>query len=714
MKNLVIVESPSKAKTINSYLGSDYIVDASVGHIKDLPKDGLGVDIENGFIPEYCTIKGKGDVIKKLIQLSKHCDYVFLATDPDREGEAIAQHIKAELKGKSKKIKRVTFNEITKDAVIYAIQNPRDIDKEMVASQEARRVMDRLIGYKVSPFLWRNMDRSAKGLSAGRVQSVALRIIVERERIINSFLPIVYFNIIADFVSIEKDKITATLIRYRNQEIKKPEGSHSDKNNKSLKNFFISDEETANRIRTEALNQSYKISNISQKEVTQNSPPPFITSTLQQDASRKLRMNTKRVMQIAQKLYEGVLLGSMGSVGLITYMRTDSIRINQKAEEKAEEFIYENYGKEYLKINVSKKKSEAIKKNSKKNVQDAHEAIRPTNIKITPKEASKYLDSESSKLYELIWQRFIASQMSAAIYDQTLIEVSGGEFLFRAEGKKQKFQGWMKVYSEDVDESKIIEESDINNQVLSEKIKLGLDLNIKNPKVLEKKTQSPPRFTQSSLVKELERLGIGRPSTYSSILSLLIDREYIIEEERKLKPTVLGFDVCDLLTKNFPEVFDTKFTNLMEKELDLVALGEKKYIDVMKEFYKPLEIALLRSLGPNSINFKTQNKLNINNGVLLSHLKGSTFENQNIDSTGIICNKCGGEMIKRNSKLGNEFYGCKNYPECTNTKQIESSIKCPKCQNGSIVERKGGKFNSIFYGCTNYPECKYTSNNLPK
>lgn len=768
MKSLVIVESPSKAKTINSYLGADYIVDASVGHIKDLPHDELGVDIEAGFSPKYITIKGKNDVIKRLVQLSKQCEKIYLATDPDREGEAIANHIKKELKGKAKQTVRVTFNEITKDAVKNAIANPREIDAKMVSSQEARRVMDRLIGYKVSPFLWRNITRAGSpqtqgktGLSAGRVQSVALRIIVERERVINSFLPITYFNISASFLTPKKDILKAFLINYRNQEIKKPEGSHSDKGNKSLQNFFISDKENAERIRQEALLQEYITKDIIKKEVQQKAPPPFITSSLQQEASRKLRMNTKRVMQIAQKLYEGVLLGNHGSVGLITYMRTDSVRISETAQAKAEEFIYNFFGKEYTntpaqphKTLLSKDSDKVNVKNKKKNIQDAHEAIRPTDVKLTPKEVAKYLDAETAKVYELIWRRFVASQMSNARYDQTTIDIQSKDFIFRAEGKQLKFQGWTKVYTIDKDESKVSDDPEPSNQAIGEGITKGCSMEIKEAEATEKQTQPPPKFTQSTLVKELERLGIGRPSTYSNIVSLIIDRGYVLELERKLSPTELGTIVCDLLVKNFTEIFDTKFTSQMEQELDLVATGKKKYIDVMKEFYKPLETALLRTLNlgfsanrnfiPNKNNSLTQTnsiyesslepknineakaigekiahkkrrvKKNKSEGMAITHSK---IKNDNsveqLQNAVVICSKCGGEMVKRKSKTGSEFYGCRSYPNCTNTMPVGDSIQCPECKQGHILERRGGITKSVFWGCSNYPNCRFTSTTKP-
>jgi DNA topoisomerase I len=675
-KSLVIVESPAKAKTINKYLGADYIVDASVGHVKDLPKNGLSIDIEGGFVPTYETIRGKEDVLARLRGLASRCDRVFLATDPDREGEAIASHIAEEIADCNRNIRRVVFNEITRSGVTNAMRSPRDIDRPMVEAQEARRVMDRLIGYKVSPFLWNTFRGESKGLSAGRVQSVALRLIVERERAINSFIPIEYWTLAGHFRTSRGDELVARLVRYDGVDIRNPSGSASELDPEAPKTF-ISTKRDAEAIRERALRESYAITEIARKEVKRNAPAPFTTSTLQQDAGRRLKMATKRAMQVAQKLYEGVDLGPRGRVGLITYMRTDSVRISDEAAQMAEEFIYENYGKEYL---PPGRKTFAQKG---KNVQDAHEAIRPTDLKITPREARKHLDADMAALYELIWNRFVASQMAPAIIDQTTVDIEGGPFRFRATGRITRFRGWMQVYGDD--EPSTGSESGADGKpdakakrtmgkgredggddewgnaerVLPESIRKGDALALEKIDVKQSATKPPPRYTESLLVKELEAKGIGRPSTYASIISTIQDRGYVEQRERKLYATELGTRVCDALVEGFPALFDVRFTARMEGELDLIANGKATYRKVLEGFYAPFEKSLLALRLPA---YSGGSSSSAAAAPVRARRATKKIEGK---PTGEKCAKCGSPMDLRNGRYG-PYLACTAFPNCRN------------------------------------------------
>lgn len=789
-KSLVIVESPAKAKTINKYLGADFIVDASVGHVKDLPRNGLSIDIEGGFVPTYETIRGKEDVIARLRSLAGRCDRVYIATDPDREGEAIASHIAEEIGDRNANITRVVFNEITQTGVTNAMRSPREIDRPMVQAQEARRVMDRLIGYKVSPFLWSTFRGESRGLSAGRVQSVALRLVVERERAIGSFVPIDFWSVTGKFVTTRGDTIRARLVKYDGFEIRNPGGSATE-SARETQPAFISTKQLADDVRERAMRESYAIGVIARKEVRRNAPAPFTTSTLQQDAGKRLKMATRRTMQIAQKLYEGVDLGARGRVGLITYMRTDSVRVSDEAMRMAEEYVFENFGKEYL---PPARKTFAQKS---ANVQDAHEAIRPTDLKVTPRDAKKHLDADAASLYELIWSRFVASQMAAAIIDQTSVDIDGGPFRFRATGRITRFRGWMQAYGGDdpaeADEPPASgkgsrrkssarkpesdDELDNEERALPDYIRSGDSLSVATIEATKKSTKPPPRYTESLLVKEMEARGIGRPSTYASIIATIQDRGYVEQRQRQLHATQLGMDVCDALVAQFPSLFDIKFTARMEGELDKIAGGTNTYIRVLEGFYAPFAKTLRAlpasvqttppSTGATSQRSKrkaakvegvpTDEKcgrcgapMEKRNGRYGAYLACTAFPScRNIVSvdakpraaasagpTGRVkkkrgskssadasssqaqqdaiapCSECGSPMLLRRTDSG-EFYGCSSYPTCRHTRAVPLGLRCPQCNEGDVVQRKGGRYDSVFFGCTRYPECRFTSSHRP-
>lgn len=736
-RSLVIVESPAKAKTINKYLGPDYVVEASVGHVKDLPKDGLSIDIEGGFVPTYEVMRGKTDVIARLKNLAGRCDRVFIATDPDREGEAIAHHIADEIRGENKNIRRVIFNEITKAAITAAIRSPRDIDRQMVEAQEARRVMDRLIGYKVSPFLWRRFTGESRGLSAGRVQSVALRLIVEREKAINSFIPVEYWNLLGHFTTPRGEEVIARLVRHDGIDLKNPQGSAEDLKKEQGPRAFISAEPEAEALRERALKEQYSISSISRKEVKRNAPPPFTTSTLQQDAGRRLRVSSKRAMELAQKLYEGVDLGSHGRLGLITYMRTDSVRVSDEAMEMAEQFIYENYGKDYLPPSRKDFKSKG------KNVQDAHEAIRPTDLKITPKEARKHLDKDLADLYELVWSRFVASQMAPALIDQTIVDIEGGPFLFRATGRITRFKGWLQVY-DDPEEKEAVkrvkggtaDDEKEDERALPEKIKKGEKLALEKVFLRQSFTKPPPRYTEALLVKEMESKGIGRPSTYASIIATVQDRGYVEQRERKLYATELGIKVSDALVDQFPALFDIRFTARMEGDLDTIASGTSTYLKVMKGFYSPFQKSLASAgLGEGIRGKLTDGKRGT----------GKTLEKAKGRKSDVVCNKCGSAMELRKGEYGH-YVACLGFPACRNIisanedgilkDQSRRSAEPPAKKGKSVAKKGGTKQQDVaenaaaepekicrscgspmlrrhgksgeFYGCSNYPNCRQT------
>ena len=651
---LIIVESPAKANTIKKFLGGSTRVVASMGHIRDLPKSKLAVDIEHDFEPEYINIRGKGDLIKSLKKEAKSAKKVYLATDPDREGEAIAWHLSKILEEESNKITRVTFNEITKTAVKKAIDNPRDIDINLVDAQQARRVLDRIVGYKISPVLWKKVKR---GLSAGRVQSVAVKLIVDREEEIEKFIPEEYWNIYVDLLD-EKTK-------------KEFEAHLVGKNSKKIE---LHKKEEVDLILKDLEKARYIVEDIKKGEKKRTPAPPFITSTMQQEASRKLNFTLKRTMAIAQNLYEGVKL-PQGHTGLITYMRTDSTRISEEARAMAKQEIIQTYGEKYYENRYYR---------TNKDAQDAHEAIRPAHIELTPDSIKEHLTPEQYKLYKLIYNRFLASQMAPAVYDTMQIKIKANEYDFKASGQSLKFQGFMVLYVESTDEKQIEENKllpnlEQNQEVIKKKIK---------PK--QSFTEPPPRYTEASLVKALEEKGIGRPSTYSPIITTIIDRYYIKKEQKQLIPTELGRIVNKLLTENFADIVNETFTAEIETRFDKIAEGKEAWKNVIREFYGPF--------------IKEVEKVEKE----LEHVK---IEDEVSD---VVCEKCGRNMVYKIGRYG-KFLACPGFPECRNTKAIVETIDvpCPNC--GAKVLVKKSKRGRKFYVCENSPEkCNYISWNKPK
>ncbi|MBI4429539.1 MAG: type I DNA topoisomerase [Ignavibacteriales bacterium] len=707
-KSFVIVESPSKAKTINKYLGKEFLVEASVGHIKNLPKSKLSVDIENGFDVVYETIEGKEEVIERLRGKAAKAKHVYIATDPDREGEAIAAHIADEIKDVNKSIKRVLFHEITADGIRDGMAHPKHIDKNLVLSQQARRAMDRIVGYKVSPFIWKTFFY---GLSAGRVQSVALRLICEREKAIKGFIPEEYWSITGDFQTQHGDYFLAKLFKVAGEDPKIP------------------DETTARGYVADIQKQSFEVTSIDRKPIKRNPPAPFITSTLQQEAARRLRFSAKRTMMLAQKLYEGVELGEEGMTGLITYMRTDSTRLSGEAVAHVREYIYESYGKEYV-----PKEARLYKKG--KASQDAHEAIRPTSTKFSPKFVKKYVDKDIYALYELIWNRFVACQMSAAQFEQISVDVQGGDYLFRATDQLSLFRGFLQVYDDMMEENGSESDDADPTSKIPTNIGVGQKTQVRNVIPRQHFTKPPGRYTESSLVKDLEALGIGRPSTYALIVSTVLDRKYVEQNERKLYATELGIQVNGLLVKYFPEIFNVKFTAQLEEELDTIASGKQNYLKVMQDFYEPFHHAAEKahSLASNikkSLQEKTGEICEVcgrpmvvkwgRNGRFMAcsgypeckntkPLAEDQEKHQHV--AGIKCELCGGDMIVKGGRFGT-FLGCSNYPTCKNTKPISMGIKCPKCKEGELIERKTKKGRRTFYGCSRYPDCDFASWDKP-
>ncbi|MBI5696339.1 MAG: type I DNA topoisomerase [Nitrospirae bacterium] len=711
-KSLVIVESPAKAKTINKYLGDEFVVKASVGHVRDLPKKRLAVDVENGFKPEYEVIHGKGKIITELKKAAKTADKVYLAPDPDREGEAIAWHVAEELGVPESKLFRVMFNEITSRAVAEAMKHPGKIDQNKVDAQQARRVLDRLVGYQVSPLLWTKVKR---GLSAGRVQSVAVRLVCEREAEIQKFVAQEYWSVTAHLAADNPPPFTAKL---------------SKESGKKLDLLAIKDEAHAKRILDGLKGAEYVVSTVEKKERKQNPVPPFTTSKLQQEAARKLGFSAKRTMAVAQQLYEGVELGKEGSVGLITYMRTDSTRVAPEAVKEAREYITEKYGAEYL-----PEKPPFYK--SAKAAQEAHEAVRPTSMKYEPDAMKQFLEKDQLSLYRLIWNRFIASQMMPAILEVTGADIAAGDYTFRATGTLIKFYGFMAVYTEGKDDENA-EGEDVKLPRLAAGDRLKLD------KVEPKQhfTQPPPRFTEASLVKELEEKGIGRPSTYAAIMSTIVDREYVEKKEKAFMPTELGTIVNDLLVASFPDLFDVAFTAKMEEELDEVEEGKRPWAEAVREFYEPFEKALAtaqkgmrnikREEVPTEIPCDKCGKMMVikwgRNGRFLACPGYPECKNTRelpekegeagapraaapVETTDEVCPKCGQPMVIKVGRFG-KFMACSGYPACKTTKPIALGVACPKGCGGSLSERrtKGGK---VFFGCTNYPKCDFASWDRP-
>lgn len=687
-KSLVIVESPSKAKTINKYLGKDFKVLASVGHIKDLPKKGLGVDLDNDFEPTYEVMPGKEKVVREIKEAAKEAETVFIATDPDREGEAIGFHL-AEIvtsgRGNSKKpIFRVMFNEITKTAVQDAFKQPGQIDQNLVDAQQARRVLDRIVGYKVSPLLW---DKVRRGLSAGRVQTVAVRLVVEREREIQAFVKTEYWSVVANLSAQLPPAFDARLYKIADKTVKT--AGFDDGVKKS--EVHITDEGMAQQILAELKGAQYTVADVSTKEKKRNPVPPFITSKLQQEASRKLRFSAKRTMQIAQKLYEGKDLGKEGAVGLITYMRTDSTRVADSALGEVRDFIGKQYGPNYL-------PEKAIHYRSKKDAQDAHEAIRPTSADRTPDSVAPYLDKDELALYRLIWQRFVASQMMPAIFDQTTIDITAAEkYTFRATGSVIKFDGFLAVYEEGKDEK---DDDDDERAAKLPKVTKGEQLKLNSLTPNQHFTEPPPRYTEATLVKALEEKGIGRPSTYASIMSVIQDREYVEKKENKFFPTELGTLVNDLLVESFADLFNVTYTAQMEANLDEVEDGKLKWTQALHGFYNKFTVDL-KSAQQHMRDVKRQEII-----------------------TDEVCDKCGSKMAIKFGRFG-QFLACTNYPECKNTRELakpqgatgeaEASAEAAEnpyanetCQNcGKPMTLKKGRFGQ-FLACTGYPDCKTT------
>lgn len=652
-QNLVIVESPAKAKTIEKYLGKNYVVEASMGHVRDLPKSKLGVDIENNFAPNYITIRGKGELLTKLKKLAKKSDKVYLATDPDREGEAISWHLANVLKIDNSEKCRIEFNEITKTAVKGSLKKAREININLVDAQQARRILDRLVGYEISPILWRNVKW---GLSAGRVQSVALKLICDRENEIKAFEPKEYWTIEITIIKSRK-KFPIRLL------------------NKNGKKIEIETEDQANAIIKDLSKNDFIVKSIKIGTKNKNPLPPFTTSTLQQDASKKLNFITKRTMSIAQVLYEGVNVKGYGTVGLITYMRTDSVRISQEAQEKTLEFLESTYGKEYL------PESPRVYK-GKKNIQDAHEAIRPTYIEITPEIAKDNLTPEQFKLYSLIWKRFLASQMATCILKTNSIDIYNGDYKFRASGSQIEFDGFMKIYEYTT------EEENDNSGGLIPALDEGEVLKKDTLEGKQHFTQPPARYTEASFVKLMEEKGIGRPSTYVPTISTIISRDYVTREKKNLIPTELGFIVNNIVSEYFKQIVDVDFTAEMEKNLDHIEEGSEEWEKVVGEFFEPLKVAIEKAE-------KEVSKVVIEDEV-----------------TDIPCDKCGRMMVIKRGRYG-KFLACPGYPECKNAKPIveELDVPCPECGKKIVVKksRRGKKF----FGCSGYPDCKFVSWNEP-
>lgn len=651
-KSLVIVESPAKAKTIEKFLGkSHYTVKASVGHVRDLPKSQLGVDIENNFEPKYINIRGKGDVIKELKKEAKKAKKVYLATDPDREGEAISWHLSYILNIDEEEKCRIEFNEITKDAIKKAIKSPRNINLNLVDAQQARRVLDRLLGYQISPILWQKVR---KGLSAGRVQSVTTKLICEREEEIKAFVPKEYWSI--ELIASNKEENNLTLKFYG-------------KDNEKIE---LENEEQVKEILKTIENGNLVVTKIESRSRRKSAPKPYTTSVLQQDAANKLNFTTKKTMMVAQELYEGIDVKGEGTVGLISYIRTDSKRISEEAREKAKGYIIESIGENYYKDHAKDSKGKKEKK-----VQDAHEAIRPTSVDRTPDSIKDSLSKEQYKLYNLIWRRFVASQMEDSVFDVLNVECKIEDLTFKATGSKLKFDGYTKIYNFTEREDKILPSLDE-----------GEILKIQEYNPQQHFTSPPPRYTEASLVKTLEELGIGRPSTYAPTITTILNREYVEKDGASLVPTELGIIVTKILDENFQKFMEVDFTADMESQLDQIEEGNAEWKNVVEEFYSPLAEAIRVAI--------------------------EKIEKVNMDEeTDEICELCGSNMVIKYGRFG-KFMACKNYPECKNTKPIVSKIgvKCPKCKEGDIIMRKSKK-KKVFYGCSNYPDCDFVAWNKP-
>lgn len=657
MSKLVIVESPAKAKNIKGYLGKGYEVVASMGHVRDLPSARLSVDVEHDFAPKYAIIKGKEAFVKDLKKKADKSDYVYLATDPDREGEAISWHLANILELDLKDKNRVTFNEITKHGVTEGMENPRSIDIDLVDAQQARRILDRLIGYKLSPFISQKIRR---GLSAGRVQSVALRLVVDREEEIRAFVPQEYWSIDAKFTNPPSKKVFAAAIY-----------------GKDGKKIKINSKEESDKILSELDGAEYTVASVKKGTRKKSPTPPFITSTLQQEASRRLSFQARRTMKAAQELYEGLDVKDLGTVGLITYMRTDSLRISDEARAAGNQFILDNYGEKYL-----PKKPRFFK--SKGNVQDGHEAIRPSMPGVTPESVKGSLTNDQYKIYKLVWERFIASLMENCLQETVKVEIAAGDYTFTASGYTVKFDGFTALYEESKDDA-----SSDSSAPLPE-LKQGDALRLKSILGNQHFTQPPARYTEASLTKALEENGVGRPSTYVTITSTIVAREYVKREGKQFVPTELGEAVTKLLEDRMPNIVDVKYTSKMEADLDKIDSGEKNYIDMIRHYYdefeKPLEKAKIEMQG---VKIKLKE-----------------------EETDEVCEKCGRNMVVKVGRFG-KFLACPGYPECKNTKPLilRTKAKCPEC-GGDVIEKKTRK-GAAFYGCSNYPNCNFMTWDVP-
>ncbi|CAM3740956.1 type I DNA topoisomerase [Mesobacillus thioparans] len=651
---LVIVESPAKAKTIERYLGKKYKVKASMGHLIDLPKSQMGIDTENNYNPKYITIRGKGPVLKELKTAAKKAKKVYLAADPDREGEAIAWHLAQSLAVDVHSDCRVVFNEITKDAIKESFKHPRAINMDLVDAQQARRALDRLVGYNISPLLWKKVK---KGLSAGRVQSVALRMIIDREKEIAAFEPEEYWTIGAEFLK-GKNAFEASFYGIGKQKAE------------------LKSEDDVKNILKQVKGNKFSVDSVTKKERKRNPAPPFITSSLQQEAARKLNFRAKKTMMLAQQLYEGIDLGKEGTVGLITYMRTDSTRISELAQGEAREYIIGEYGEKFVQTEPRKEKKQS-------NAQDAHEAIRPTSTLKVPEKIKEFLSRDQYRLYKLIWERFVASQMASAVMDTMSVDLRNGEITFRATGSKVKFPGFMKVYVEGSDDQ--VEEKD---KFLPD-LKEGDEVTKKDIEPKQHFTQPPPRYTEARLVRTLEEMGIGRPSTYAPTLDTIQKRGYVSLDNKRFVPTELGEVIHELMIEFFPEILDLEFTAKMEENLDHVEEGKINWVKVIDDFYRDFEKSL-------EVAEKEMQEIEIKD-----------------EPAGEDCDQCGSPMVFKMGRYG-KFMACSNFPECRNTKAIvkDIGVKCPKCEEGNIIERKSKK-RRIFFGCDRYPECDFLSWDKP-
>lgn len=648
-KSLVIVESPTKAKTIRKFLGRKYEVKASMGHVRDLPRSQFGVDVENDYQPKYITIRGKGSILQELRKSAKNAEQVLLATDPDREGEAIAWHLAQALKLQDEKC-RIEFREITKQAVVNAVKNPRPISDNLVAAQQGRRILDRIVGYKLSPLLWAKVK---KGLSAGRVQSVAVRLICDREAEIEAFVPKEYWSAVGILKTEAGEEFEAKLLRYKNKKIE------------------LRNQAEAEKVKSDIQNLPWIITKVTKRERKRNPSPPFTTSTLQQEAARKLNFTAKKTMRIAQQLYEGLDVGDEGSVGLITYMRTDAVRVSNEALNEVRQLIDQQFGKDYLpaKPNQYAAKSQA---------QEAHEAIRPTSVMRSPDAVKPYLTRDQLRLYRLIWERFVASQMTAAVYDSVSADIAVGEYLFRANGSTLKFPGFIQIYVEGSDEAE-------EKEGTLPELKDQETVTCKELQLKQHFTQPPARYTEAMLVKTMEEKGIGRPSTYAPIIDTILRRGYVELEDKRFKPTELGKIVVEILKENFSELIDVDFTASMEQKLDDIEAGRANWVDIIDKFYQEFE----------------------------QHLEKAHQELEKIEIEDEVsdqqCEKCGSFMVIKWGRFG-KFLACPNYPECKNTKPLLNTIgvPCSDCKDGEIVERRTKK-GRLFYGCSNYPDCEFSS-----